>query len=137
MAGVAGVSSGAQSPVGMTVEEGQRTGLIGERVGYNPAYDQRLTSSGQADGLSNVAQSTGDTDKVRESWTNFANRMIFMERGQATDSKNTASAPQMGRVAATHSGNDWTTRETLRRAKMDASSLIHQSHWAKKGSGQA
>lgn len=43
----------------------------------------------------------------------------------------------IGRVTATHSGNDWTTREALRRAKMDANSLIHQSHWAKKGSGQA
>lgn len=137
MAGLAGVSPSAQSPVGMTAEEAQRTGLIGERVGYNPAYDQRLTSAGQSDGLSNVAQSTGDTDKASESWRNFTNRMISMERGQTTDSKNTSSTPQMGRVTATHSGNDWTTRETLRRAKMDASSLIHQSHWAKKGSGQA
>lgn len=43
----------------------------------------------------------------------------------------------IGRVTATHSGNDWTAREMLRRQKMDANSLIHQSHWAKKGSGQA
>lgn len=43
----------------------------------------------------------------------------------------------IGRITATHSGNDWTAREMLRRQKMDANSLIHQSHWAKKGSGQA
>ncbi|MFZ7310298.1 hypothetical protein [Comamonas jiangduensis] len=35
------------------------------------------------------------------------------------------------------SANDFTTREALRRAKMDASSLIHSSSWAPKGSGQA
>ena len=43
----------------------------------------------------------------------------------------------MGHVTATHSGNDWTTRENLRRLKMDATSLIHQSAWAPKGSGHA
>lgn len=31
-----------RSPVGMTVEQAQQQGLIGERVGYNPAYDQRI-----------------------------------------------------------------------------------------------
>lgn len=35
---------GGISPVGMNVEQAQRAGLIGERVGYNPAYDQRLSS---------------------------------------------------------------------------------------------
>lgn len=35
------------------------------------------------------------------------------------------------------SANDFTTREALRRAKMDATSLIHSSRWAPKGSGQA
>lgn len=36
-----------------------------------------------------------------------------------------------------HSGNDWTSREMMRRAKMDATSLKHQSHWAPKGSAKA
>lgn len=31
-----------RNPVGMTVEQAQREGLIGQRVGYNPAFDQRL-----------------------------------------------------------------------------------------------
>ena len=47
--------SGQRSPVGMSVEQAQRNGLIGERVGYNPAYDQR--STGQR-GFSPSAQST-------------------------------------------------------------------------------
>lgn len=33
---------GERSPVGMTVEAAQKAGLVGERVGYNPAYDQRI-----------------------------------------------------------------------------------------------
>ena len=37
--------SGGRSPVGMTVEQAQREGLIGEAIGYNPAYDQRLTGA--------------------------------------------------------------------------------------------
>lgn len=44
---------------------------------------------------------------------------------------------QFAAPTATHSGNDWTSREMLRRAKMDASSLIHQSHWAPKDSAQS
>lgn len=38
-------SGAARSPVGMTSEQAQREGLIGERVGYNPAYDQRLNGA--------------------------------------------------------------------------------------------
>ena len=37
---------GQRSPVGMTVEQAQREGLVGaQAVGYNPAYDQRLTGA--------------------------------------------------------------------------------------------
>lgn len=42
---------GQRSPVGMTVEQAQREGLIGERVGYNPAYDTRLTGQGASEPL--------------------------------------------------------------------------------------
>lgn len=51
-----------------------------------------------------------------------------------------ASQPQVGGFRAptvNTSANDFTTREALRRAKMDASSLIHSSSWAPKGSGVA
>lgn len=33
----------------------------------------------------------------------------------------------IGRITATHSGNDWTAREMLRRAKMDATSLMNRT----------
>lgn len=44
-------SASQRSPVGMTVEQAQQQGLIGERVGYNPAYDQRINQSGEGGGL--------------------------------------------------------------------------------------
>lgn len=37
----------ARSPVGMNVQAAQAAGLVGERIGYNPAYDQRLNGWGQ------------------------------------------------------------------------------------------
>ena len=54
-------------------------------------------------------------------------------------SGNYPAVPQRGMLATptvAHSGNDWTARENLRRAKMDASSLIHRSHWAPKDSAK-
>ncbi|WP_284214473.1 hypothetical protein [Comamonas jiangduensis] len=68
-----------------------------------------------------------------------ANQQMDSISRVATSDNVPQSPPQglIGRVTATHSGNDWTAREMLRRQKMDANSLIHQSHWAKKGSGQA
>lgn len=56
----------------------------------------------------------------------------------ATSGNVPQSQPQglIGRITATHSGNDWTAREMLRRQKMDANSLIHKSAWAPKGSGR-
>ncbi|SFU48024.1 hypothetical protein SAMN04489707_1005125 [Paenacidovorax caeni] len=39
------LGGGARSPVGMSVEQTQREGMIGERVGYNPAYDQRINGA--------------------------------------------------------------------------------------------
>ena len=72
-----------------------------------------------------------------------ADQLAANQQKESADRVARSSQPQvqpqslMGRVTATHSGNDWTTRENLRRLKMDATSLIHQSAWAPKGSGQA
>lgn len=117
----------SQSPVGMSPAQAQQQGLIGERIGYNPAYDQRLQA--------------GQPSRQNEQAANqLAADQHLASIGRIANSGNvpaTPSSPLMARVTATHSGNDWTARENLRRAKMDAGSLIHQSHWAKKGSGQA
>ena len=72
-----------------------------------------------------------------------ADQLAANQQKESADRVARSSQPQvqpqslMGHVTATHSGNDWTTRENLRRLKMDATSLIHQSAWAPKGSGQA
>lgn len=118
----------SQSPVGMSPAQAQQQGLIGERVGYNPAYDQRLGAAGQPS-----AQNMAAADQLA------ANQQMESISRVATSGNVPQSPPQglIGRVTAKHSGNDWTTRETLRRLKMDADSLIHQSHWAPKGSARA
>lgn len=118
----------SQSPVGMSPAQAQQQGLIGERIGYNPAYDQRLGAAGQPS-----AQNMAAADQLA------ANQQMDSISRVATSGNVPQSPPQglIGRVTATHSGNDWTAREMLRRQKMDANSLIHQSNWAKKGSGQA
>lgn len=102
--------------------------MIGERIGYNPAYDQRLGAAGQPS-----AQNMAAADQLA------ANQQMDSISRVATSGNVPQSPAQglIGRITATHSGNDWTAREMLRRQKMDANSLIHQSHWAKKGSGQA
>lgn len=121
-------AASSQSPVGMSPQEAQRKGLIGERIGYNPAYDQRLGAAGQPS-----AQNMAAADQLA------ANQQMDSISRVATSGNVPQSPAQglIGRITATHSGNDWTAREMLRRQKMDANSLIHQSHWAKKGSGQA
>ncbi len=118
----------SQSPVGMSPAQAQQQGLIGERIGYNPAYDQRLGAAGQPS-----AQNMAAADQLA------ANQQMDSISRVATSGNVPQSPAQglIGRITATHSGNDWTAREMLRRQKMDANSLIHQSNWAKKGSGQA
>ncbi|WP_284337643.1 hypothetical protein [Comamonas sp. NoAH] len=110
----------SRSPVGMSVQDAQAAGLVGERVGYDPAYDTRRQGAGPA------------TARPAQSWSNFANGSIAMESSSSPE-----QTPQMRSPTLAHSGNDWTARENLRRLKMDATSLAHSSHWAKKGSGKA
>lgn len=127
--GSAAGTDGARSPVGMSVQDAQAAGLIGERVGYDAAYDTRVNGTGVAAGASGAAAPAA---RPKESWSDFTARMVAMEKGVTP-----GQPPQMRSPTAVHSGNDWTARQALRKAEMDAKSIIHQSHWAKKGSGQA
>lgn len=98
----------SQSPVGMSPQEAQRKGLIGERLG----------AAGQPSAQNMVA-----ADQLA------ANQQMESISRVATSGNVPQSPPQglIGRVTATHSGNDWTTRENLRRMKMDATSIAHRS----------
>lgn len=108
----------SQSPVGMSPAQAQQQGLIGERIGYNPAYDQRLGAAGQPS-----AQNMAAADQLA------ANQQMDSISRVATSGNVPQSPAQglIGRITATHSGNDWTTREMLRRAKMDATSLMNRT----------
>lgn len=126
--GYAFETSAAQqvSPVGMSVQEAQSKGLVGERVGYNPAYDQRIngvTQPAQSNSLTAVAQ--GQTQphegKPKESLTDFANRMAAMEKGGAGQRIN---APTVA-----HSGNDFAARKRLENMATSASSITNSSRW--------
>ncbi|WP_314324485.1 hypothetical protein [Comamonas aquatica] len=65
----------------------------------------------------------------------LAQMQQFESVARVAGSDNVPQSPQRGRLAvptATHSGNDWRARETLRRLKMDADSLIHKDPRARR-----
>lgn len=102
------------------------------------AVAANTATSGQVVGATgeSTASPQATTAKPRESWSTFASRMMDLERGTAGTGAGTQT-PQMRSPTAVHSGNDWNVRQALRKAEMDAKSIIHQSRWAPKGSGQA
>lgn len=126
----------------------------------------KLASSAQTRLAAPIASAGNESasaapSKQPEGWTAFTNRMIAMDRGQpaAKPSPTTVGQPagsgqsllsaagigsnpggqakQFQSPMVSHSGNDWTAHENLRRLKMDANSLVHQSAWAPKGAGEA
>ena len=65
----------------------------------------------------------------------LAQMQQFESVARVAGSDNVPQSPQRGMLAvptATHSGNDWRARETLRRLKMDADSLIHKDPRARR-----
>lgn len=65
----------------------------------------------------------------------LAQMQQFESVARVASSGNVPQSPQRGMLAvptATHSGNDWRARETLRRLKMNADSLIHRDPLARR-----
>lgn len=94
-----------RSPVGMTVEQAQREGLIGERVGYDPRFDQRLNGAGGQ----NTAAEQGGSARAR-----------LMSVG--------GEQPQAAGIQAPvvrSSLNDWQMRNELRNAEVSANSIMN------------
>lgn len=122
------------SPVGMSVQEAQSKGLVGERVGYNPAYDQRINGVTQP-ALSNSltvaaqGQTQAQEGKPKESLTDFANRMAAMEKGGGAGQR--INAPTVA-----HSGNDAGARMRLADMKTSASSIMNSSRWGGRRANQ-
>ena len=110
-------SGGQGSPVGKTVEQAQREGLIGERVGYNPAYDQRLNG---ATGIS--AQNMAAADALAgRSQQESMNRVTARGMGSLAQS---VTAPTVR-----NSTNDWAARKQLENMATAASSITNRPEW--------
>jgi len=160
-------TSAAQSPVGTSVEEAQKKGLIGERVGYDPAYDQRLTGEAApaAPNPGNVTRNGNEYSgtNVRGDITvnGFApgaglnlgsgpnaQNMAAANNLAATDSLRSQGAALGGQPAGgsgiptmpqtLHSGNDWASRKNLENLRTSAGSIYDsQSQWGNKAKAAA
>lgn len=116
-------SGGQGSPVGKTVEQAQREGLVGERVGYNPAYDQRLNG---ATGIS--AQNMAAADALAgRSQQESMNRVTARGMGSLAQSVSAPTVP--------NSSNDWAARNNLRNMEVSASSITNQPGFSRGGRG--
>ena len=146
------------SPVGMSVADAQKQGLVGERVGYDPAYDQRLTGApGQNGAVTRNGNSYAGTNVSGDitvngqaprnggdvSAQNMAAADGLAQRSQQ-ESMSRVSAQQpvgfapSGMTAPTvrHSGNDWQARNDLRNAMVSATSIMNDGgKWDKHGQG--
>lgn len=99
--GMAARALGQISPVGMTVAQAQKAGLIGEAVGYDPAHDQRLTG-----GMGLAARALSQLPNQPQA------------AASALAQPASVQAPEV-----LHSGNSWSARNALRNAEVGASAL--------------
>lgn len=117
---------------------GSTTGQSGEQLPSGVYQHGRGQYSDNAQGM---GFSPGFTGRPNAQNLNAASNLSAQGQRESMGRVATSMAqPQAGGFRAptvNTSANDFTTREALRRAKMDASSLIHSSSWAPKGSGQA
>lgn len=117
---------------------GSTTGQSGEQLPSGVYQHGRGQYSDNAQGM---GFSPGFTGRPNAQNLNAASNLSAQGQRESMGRVATSMAqPQVGGFRAptvNTSANDFTTREALRRAKMDASSLIHSSSWAPKGSGQA
>jgi hypothetical protein len=123
-----GDTSAPRSAVGMTPEAAAKAGLITSAtpVGYNPAYDTRLTGQGgQVSG-----QNTAAAD-------NLAGRQQQDARGRLMAlASGAAPTPTMQAPVVRHSGNDWQSRNDLRNLEVSAKSIMNRPEWSGAGMGR-
>lgn len=121
-----GDTSAPRSPVGMTPEAAAQAGLITSAtpVGYNPAYDTRLT------GQTPTAQNSAAAD-------NLASQQQQAARGRLmTLASGTTQAPTVQAPIVRHSGNDWQSRNDLRNLEVSAKSITNRPEWSGTGMGR-
>ena len=138
------------SPVGMSVADAQKQGLVGERVGYNPAYDQRLTGApGQNGAVTRNGNSYAGTNVSGDITVNgqapgggavSAQNMVAADALQArqTPAGFQPAGSQPAGVQAPvvrNSTNDWAARNNLRNLEVSASSITNQPGFSRGGRG--
>lgn len=113
-----------QSPVGMTVEEAQRQGLIGQRTGYDPAYDQRLNGGA---GVPNT-QAQDARSRLLAAGGGVSNTGAVMP-GSFTGgySGNVGSTSTYGNMRGR------SPEQRLRDAEVSASSITNKPEWGGRG----
>ena len=136
------------SPVGMSVADAQKQGLVGERVGYDPAYDQRLTGApGQNGAVTRNGNSYAGTNVSGDITVNgqapgggavSAQNMVAADALQARQTPagfQPAGSQPSGVQApvARNSTNDWAARKALENMATAASSITNTRRWGGKG----
>lgn len=114
-------SGGQRSPVGMTVDQAQREGLVSERVGYDPRFDQRVNGAGGQTVSQNAASAQGSDVRAR---------LMSVGGGQP-------QTPGVQAPTVLHSGNSWQARNDLRNLEVAASSIKNLPEWQSGSSTQA
>lgn len=130
----------ASSPVGMSVADAQKQGLVGERVGYDPAYDQRLTGApGQNGAVTRNGNSYAGTNVTGDITVNGqapGGGAVSAQNMAAADALATRQTPAGFQPAGSqpagvqapvvrNSTNDWAARNNLRNASVSASSITN------------
>lgn len=129
---------GAAAAPAAPAATGSTAGQSGEQLPTGVYQHGRGQYSDSAQGM---GFSPGFTGRPNAQNLNAASNLSAQSQRESMGRVASAMAqPQAGGFRAptvNTSANDFTTREALRRAKMDATSLIHSSSWAPKGSGKA
>ena len=128
------------SPVGMSVADAQKQGLVGERVGYDPAYDQRLTGApGQNGAVTRNGNSYAGTNVSGDITVNGqapGGGAVSAQNMAAADALQARQTPAGFQPAGSqpagvqapivrNSTNDWAARNNLRNASVSASSITN------------
>lgn len=128
----------------MSVADAQKQGLVGERVGYDPAYDQRLTGApGQNGAVTRNGNSYAGTNVSGDITVNgqapgggavSAQNMIAADALQArqTPAGFQPAGSQPASVQAPvvrNSTNDWAARKALENMATAASSITNRPEW--------
>ena len=122
-------AGGVPSPVGMSVQDAQRQGLVGAQVGYNPAYDTRLTGQGTQPSAQNM---TAADNLAAGQGARGRLMALAMGPGSGPVSPGSFTGGFTGVVGSTSTQGNMlgrTPEQRLRDAAVSASSITNTQRW--------